>query len=110
MTQYVTLAERYRRKMEHMRQAIAEVDGLLTVYARERGGRFLRYGSTAKGHARGHSDVDIIADFPGEASFEAANYAEQMLIDRALKPDVSPSGFISAKFIARVEEGAVILS
>ena len=109
MSDVVTLAERHRRKMEHMRVAIAEIDALLTDYARRNGGRFIRYGSTAKGRATAHSDVDIIADFPREAGFEAASYAEDLCFARDLKPDVRPSCWSSERFLARVAKDGVIL-
>lgn len=109
MGDYVTLAERHRRKMEHMRASLEEIDGLLARYARRHGGRFIRYGSTAKGRAMAHSDVDIIADFADDASLGAASYAEELLIDRKLKPDVRPSAFVSDRFIALVAEDGVIL-
>ena len=109
MSGIVTLAERHRRKMEHMRVSIEEVDGLLRTYARQHGGRFIRYGSTAKGRAMAHSDVDIIADFDGSESFAAARYAERVCSERNLKPDVRPSAFVSERFTAQVSEGGVLL-
>ena len=110
MSDVVTLAERHRRKMEHMRLAIAEIDALLTDYARRNGGRFIRYGSTAKGRAMAHSDVDIIADFPGDAGSEAASYAEELCFERDLKPDVRPSAYISNRFISNVATDGIILA
>ena len=59
---------------------------------------------------RQHSDVDIIADFPDEASFEAASFAESLCFDAGMKPDVSASAYVSDRFKAAVFEGAVVLS
>ena len=44
----VTLKERHRRKMERMAKAIVAIDAALTTYAREHGGRFIRYGASAR--------------------------------------------------------------
>ncbi len=106
----VTLKERHRRKMERMAAAIVEIDAALTVYAREHGGRFIRYGSTAKGRMRQHSDVDIIADFPDEASLEAASFAEDLCYRNHMTPDVSASAYVSDRFKAGVMAEAVVLS
>ena len=106
----VTLKERHRRKMERMAQALVEIDAALTAYAREHGGRFIRYGSTAKGQMRQHSDVDLIADFRGEASLEAASYAESLCYSKDMKPDVSASAYVSDRFKAMVIEQAVVLA
>ena len=110
MSQVVTLAERHRRKMEHLRAAIAEIDVLLTDYARQNGGRFIRYGSTATGRAMAHSDVDIIADFPERMAFEAGNYAEDLCFARNLKPDIRPSCYVSERFIAQVAADGIVLA
>ena len=106
----VTLKERHRRKMERMERAIVEIDAALTAYAREHGGRFIRYGSTAKGRMMQHSDVDIIADFPDEASLAAASFAESLCYDKNMKPDVSASAYVSDRFKSKVVEEAVVLS
>src|SRR5260370_39739227 len=109
MSDVIKLAEAHRRKMEHMRAAVAEIDPLLIAYARQNGGRFIRYGSTAKGRAMAHSDVDIIADFPGEASLEALNYAEKLCSERNLKPDVRPSCWTSNRFTPPLADDGGIL-
>ena len=106
----VTLKERHRRKMERMAAAVVAIDAALTAYAREHGGRFIRYGSTAKGCMRQHSDVDIIADFPDEASLEAASFAESLCHRHEMTPDVSASAYISDRFKAAVIGDAVVLS
>ena len=96
----LTLKERHRRKMERMARAIVEIDAGLTAYAREHGGRFIRYGSTAVGRMREHSDVDIIADFPDEASIDAAFFAETLCAAQEMKSDVRPSAYVSHAFKA----------
>ena len=110
MFEVVTLAERHRRKMERMRHAIAEVDALLIDYARQHGGRFIRYGSTAKDRTMAHSDVDIIADFPDSASLEASNHAEKLCFERNLKPDVRPACWTSDKLMARALSEGIVLA
>ena len=106
----VTLKERHRRRMERMAAAIVAIDAALTAYAREHGGRFIRYGSTAKGRMRQHSDVDILADFSDEASLEAASFAEGLCYCHDMIPDVSASAYVSERFKAAIIEHAVVLS
>ena len=111
MLEVVTLAERHRRKMACMEAAIVEIDRLLSDYARRHGGRFIRYGSTAKGRMRVHSDVDIIADFDdADASQAACRYAEELCFAERMIPDVRPSVWISGRFIDAVLAEGVILS
>lgn len=110
MSEVVTLAERHRRKMERMRAAIAEIDALLTDYARRNGGRFIRFGSTATGHIMAHSDVDIIADFPGEQAAAAAGFAEDLCHARGLKPDSWPGNYVSDKLMSRALAEGIILT
>ena len=110
MSEVVTLAERHRRKMERMRAAIAEIDALLTDYARQNGGRFIRFGSTATGRIMAHSDVDIIADFAEDLAGPAATYAEELCAERGLKPDPRPVYFVSKKLMARALAEGVVLS
>ncbi len=80
----ITLKERQARKMARMTRALVEIDASLLAYARQHGGRFIRYGSTATGRMRQHSDVDIIADFAGELAGSAGSYAEEICAERSL--------------------------
>lgn len=106
----VTLKERHRRKLERMAKAIVEIDAALTAYAREHGGRFIRYGSTAEGRMRMHSDVDIIADFPGEASLAAADVAENICFTHGMTPDAHPGAYVSSGFKAESERRGLVLA
>lgn len=105
----VTLKERHRRKMDRMARAIVAIDAALLAYAREHGGRFIRFGSTAEGRMRDHSDVDIIADFPGEASLVAADFAEGVCLANDMMPDAHAGAYLSPAFKAESERrGRVI--
>jgi hypothetical protein len=106
----VTLKERHRRKMERMAQALVDIDAALTAYAREHGGRFIRYGSTATGRMRSHSDVDIIADFPGEASLKAADAAEEICFHHGMTPDAHAGAYVSSGFKAESERRGLVLA
>ena len=106
----VTLKERHRRRMERMAEAIVAIDAALTSYAREHGGRFIRFGSTADGRMRDHSDVDIIADFPGEASLAAADFAERICFAAGMTPDTHPGAYLSARFKAEAEGRGLVIA
>lgn len=106
----VTLKERHRRKLDRMAQAIVAIDGALTTYARQHGGRFIRFGSTAEGRMRQHSDVDIIADFPGEASLSAADFAEQTCFDNGMTPDAHAGAYLPPAFKAEAERRGLVIA
>ena len=106
----VTLKERHRRKMERMERALAEIDAALGAYAREHGGRFIRYGSTAKGHMRAHSDVDIIADFADEEAGRATTHAEEICSVHGMPADARSIAYASPKLLDRALAEGVILS
>ena len=63
MDRIVTLTERKAAEAERRRLAVAELRVVLTGYARAHGGRFLLFGSAARGTMRYDSDVDILLDF-----------------------------------------------
>ena len=73
----VTLKERKAAEAARRVRAVDELRGVLAAYAREHNGRFLLFGSAARGEMRYDSDVDIVVDFP-PASLDAAwNFAER---------------------------------
>ena len=105
----ITLKERHARKMARMPEALVEIDAALLAYARRHGGRFIRYGSTATGHMRQHSDIDIIADFADELAGEAASYAEDVCFEKQMVPDVREVRYASPRLLTvALEEGTVL--
>jgi predicted nucleotidyltransferase len=98
----VTLKERKAREAERRRQAVAELREVLAAYAREHRGRYLLFGSAARGGMRYDSDVDILVDFPREALNDAWNFAERACWDRKLDPDITPFSWCKQEFLARV--------
>ena len=106
----VTLKERHRRKMERMAQALVDIDAALTAYAREHGGRFIRYGSTATGRMRSHSDVDIIADFELEQAGRATTHAEKVCSDFGMPADARSIAYASPLLLDRALAEGVVLS
>ena len=79
----VTLKERKAREAERRRQAVAELREVLAAYAREHRGRYLLFGSAARGGMRYDSDVDILVDFPCEALNDAWNFAATVAVAAA---------------------------
>ena len=77
MQRIITLAERKGSEAARRRAAVDALLPALTDYARTHGGRFLLYGSAARGQMKYHSDVDLLLDFPAEALSEAWSFAEK---------------------------------
>lgn len=109
MSAIVTLAERHRRKIEQRRLALADIDAALAAYARQHGGRFIRFGSSATGRMALHSDVDIIADFPDDRSIAAASFAEALCAAQGLAPDPWPIVYVSERLLARALAEGIVL-
>lgn len=106
----LTLNERLSREMRRMQQAVAEIDAALIAYARQHGGRFIRYGSSAKGRMMLHSDIDIVADFDGGAAGPAASYAEDVCSERGMVADVRAVHHTSAALFGRALAEGIVLS
>jgi predicted nucleotidyltransferase len=85
---YPTLAERKRAKVSRMEAALEALAAELTAYAREHGGRYVLFGSAARGELRHDSDVDIMVDFPADAGWNPAEFAEERASAHELKPDI----------------------
>ena len=109
MERIVTLAERKAAATERKRQAMSALRPVLAAYAREHGGRFLLFGSAARGALRRDSDVDILTDFPEPATAAAWNFAERACWDRGLNPDVMPKAWCKADFLAHIAPDIVVL-
>jgi predicted nucleotidyltransferase len=103
MNRVITLSERKAAEAERRRRAVADLRSALAVYAREHGGRFLLFGSAARGDMRYNSDVDIVVDFPSDAQGAAWNFAERACWDRHLEPDVTARSWCKADFLAHIE-------
>ena len=110
MDQIVTLTERKAAAAERKRQAVDDLRSALTAYAREHGGRFLLFGSAARGDMRYHSDVDILVDFPQPITPAAWNFTERACWDRGLEPDVMPMSWCKADFLAHIQPDIEVIA
>ena len=105
----VTLAERKAARVTRMRAALDALRGSLAEYARANGGRFLIFGSAARGALRFDSDVDILVDFEASALSRAWSFAESECARLDLAPDVLPLPWMTEAFVERARRGAVVL-
>jgi predicted nucleotidyltransferase len=103
MDRIVTLKERKATEADRRRRAVEDMRSALAAYAREHGGRFLLFGSAARGDMRSHSDVDIQTDFSEPETSAAWNFAERACWDRKLDPDIMPRSWCKAEFIAHIQ-------
>jgi predicted nucleotidyltransferase len=105
----VTVAERKAAEATRRQCAVAELRRALDSYARAHGGRFLLFGSAARGQKRYDSDVDILVEFPPDPQAAAWNFAERACWDRRLDPDVIGLAWCTDEFLASVRPGAEVL-
>jgi predicted nucleotidyltransferase len=102
MDRIVTLKEHKTAETDRRRRAVVDLRSALAAYARHHGGRFLLFGSAARGDMRYNSDVDILVDFPPEQMDDAWNFAERACWDRRLDPDITPFSWCKGRFLERV--------
>lgn len=106
---YPTLTEIKHQKVARMEAAVEALAGDLAAYARERGGRFVLFGSAARGELRHDSDVDILTDFPPEDGADAWDFAEARAFALGLRPDVSQRSWSGPHLLERVEQEGRLL-
>lgn len=102
MERIVTLPERKAAEAQRRQQAVASLRPVLAAYARAHGGRFLLYGSAARGEMRYDSDVDILVDFPEDQDAAAWDFAGQACWERGLEPDLMRRAWCKESFLAHV--------
>jgi predicted nucleotidyltransferase len=110
MDRIVTLTERKAAEADRRRLAVDSLRVVLTEYARAHGGRFLLFGSAARGTIRYDSDVDILLDFPPDSLDDAWSFAEHACWDLRLDPDITPFASCKGRFRERVMPGVQVLA
>ena len=103
MDRIVTLKERKAAEADRRRRAVEDLRSALTAFARQHGGRFLLFGSAARGDMRYNSDVDILTDFREPETGGAWNFAERACWDLKLDPDIMPRSWCKAEFTAHIQ-------
>lgn len=103
-----TLGDREERR-KIMAARIEELRADLGHYAALHGGRFILFGSAARGDFNISSDIDILVDFPEDKEDEAWRYAEDACYARRLKQDIRPKRWCSQVFLDRALRYAEIL-
>jgi predicted nucleotidyltransferase len=105
----VTLEERKAREADRLRKsALAAMDDLRR-FASEQGGRFLIFGSAAKGNLKYDSDFDVLIDFPLEREASAWDWTEEVCRTHRLKADIHSVASAAATFVERVRREAIVL-
>jgi len=108
--QIVTLTQRKAAETERRQRSVDDLRTALTEYARTHGGRFLLFGSAARGTMRYNSDVDLLTDFPEAETSSAWNFAERACWERGLDPDVMPRSWCKADFLTHIEQDIEVLA
>jgi len=110
MQRIVTLPERKAAEAARRRAAVEALLPALAVYARAHGGRFLLYGSAARGTMKYDSDVDLLLDFPAEGQNDSWGFAERACWDRGLEPDILPYGGCKPAFLEHTAPDVKVLA
>jgi predicted nucleotidyltransferase len=110
MQRIVTLPQRKATEAARRRAAVAALLPVLAEYARAHGGRFLLFGSAARGTMKYDSDVDLLLDFPEDKLGDAWNFAETACWDRGLEPDLMPYRWCKQAFLDHVAPDMRVLA
>lgn len=105
----VTLPERKARALARRRAAVERVSTKLAGFAREKGGRYLIFGSAARDELRFDSDLDLLVDFPPHLHAEAWRFAEDVCAEERMPADIRPLAWCSDEFVAHISRDLRIL-
>ena len=103
---WTTLEARKTAATARISDGVTQLRSSLAAYAKSTGGKFLLYGSAARGDVRFDSDVDIILDFPPERESDAWRFVEDACRQHGLLPDIRPKRYCQQKFIAHIAHEA----
>jgi len=107
---YPSLESRKRAEADR-RAGLADIlAGRLAPFARRHGGRFILFGSLARGEARYDSDVDLLLDFPSEHEAAAWRLAEDLCAEFGIELDIKPVAWCEPAFVAKVLPGARLIA
>ena len=106
---YRSIESRKRDEARRRAEVPAALEARLGEFARRRGGRYLLYGSLARGQARRDSDVDLLVDFPPEFEAEAWRLAEDACAALKIESDIKPLAWCAKAFRDKVVPGARII-
>lgn len=107
---FPTLAEQKTAAVKRVGHSCETLKVALARYARERSGRFILYGSVARGEHRFDSDLDLLVDFPEGEEIEAWRYAERVCRDLQLKLDIASFRTSSSRFLAHIHRDMKVIS
>jgi predicted nucleotidyltransferase len=110
MGEYLTISERKAAQVAAISKGINELAPVLAAYAREHGGRFILFGSAARGDLRFDSDVDVLVDFPVEEEPKALIFAEDACIHLGLRADILSAWMVADRLRERAEREGRILA
>ncbi len=105
----VTIAERKAQAIEHLKAAFASVIATLRSHAVEQGGRYVVFGSSARGDIRPDSDFDVMVDFPTPLERAARDLAETVCRAHGLVPDVHLKSEVSDSLMRRIVRDGLTL-
>ncbi len=105
----VTLAERKSRAIARLKAGFEPATVALAAYAAARGGRFVIFGSFARGDIHIDSDCDVMVEFPTTLARDARDAAETILREHGLVPDVHLVSEVSDALMQRVLRDGVSL-
>jgi predicted nucleotidyltransferase len=104
-----TLAERKRMEAARRNEAARSIMAELRGYAAAHGGRFVVFGSAAKGTIGFASDIDIMVDFPEQTEAQAFRFAEDVCRKYDLVGDLHSKSTTKLAFIDRIAAHARML-
>jgi tRNA nucleotidyltransferase (CCA-adding enzyme) len=110
MSAILTMRELKAAELARREAAVADLSRELAAYAAGHNGRYILYGSAARGTMRHDSDVDILADFPPDALDDAWVFAEEACWRRRLSPDIRPKTWVGRDFLGHIAPDIKILA
>lgn len=105
----VTVPLRRAKAMARLHAASASVIHALRAFATANGGRYVVFGSFARGDFAPSSDFDVMVDFPAARERDARAYAETVCRDAGLEPDVHLASDVSDRLMLRVTRDGLVL-
>ena len=104
-----TLATRKAMEGSRLKRAANQAVLELKDYARREGGTFVVFGSYANDTMRFDSDLDVMLDFPVEATAEAWRFAEDVCTRLAVPLDIHDARSTKPEFAERVRQTGLVL-